>query len=124
MGYCGLKIAGHSLTDFKNRKAFSKSKKILNHQPIFNNVRIEQREASPKYSWFFRLKLFISIVGIFTIVLLISVYGMRLNYFLGQNNHVTSEGIDKLKQKENQEAAIMMFSSAQQYFNSSAFNHA
>ena len=89
MGYCGLKIAGHNATDFKHKKVFSKSKKILNHKRIFANVRIEQREQAPNYQWYNRIRITIVIVFIFTVIFLLSTYGSRINNMSFNNNQVS-----------------------------------
>ena len=124
MGYCGLKIVGHSETDFKHKKVFAKSQKILNHKPIFTNIRIEQREQTPNYLWYNRIRNTIVIVFIFTVITLLFSYGTRINNMSLHNDQVPSKIIDSYKTKEKQEAAIMLYNSAKLYYNSGALNYA
>lgn len=79
MGYCGIKITGHSETDFKHKKVFAKSQKMLSHKPIFTDVRIEQREQAPSYLWFKRMKIIIVFTFIATILLLTTAFSSKMN---------------------------------------------
>ena len=124
MGYTGGKISGHSRTDFKHKKVFSKSKRLLNNQPIFANVRIEQREETPTYFWFKKIKIVIAFAFLFTVLFLLSAYGTRLNNISIHESQVPKRILDIHDTKEKQEAAIMLYKSAKLYYKSGALDYA
>ncbi len=124
MGYCGLKIPGHTGTDFKHKKVFTESRKMLNNKSITTNAKVEQREKDPSYNWFLYLKITIAFVSICTILLLISFFVLRIDNLSIRKTHLSSEYLKSVENRENMEAAEMLYISATQYFNSGALDYA
>ena len=124
MGYCGIKIAEHSGTDFKNKKVYSNYNKLLNKKTTYTNVHIEQREQAPSFLWYNRVKLIIVITFFSIFLFLLSAYGTRLNNISIHKSQVSTRILESNTTKEKQAAAIMLYNSAKQYYSSGAINYA
>lgn len=123
MGYCGIKIAGHSETDFKHRKAFVTRKKVLDIETSYDNV----ANTSRTYNYDSKSAIKIRIVSL----ILISLF-LVVTYFAGKNLY--KAGIDphlsalqspkKNVSSEASHAALLMYDSAKTYYNSGSLNQA
>lgn len=122
MGYAGIKIPGHSGTDFKHKKVFKKSQKILNDQPIYSDVRIEHREPKPTYPWFLKIKILFTILFFFIIFIMLSGYASKISNLKIHKRKI--ESVPFLTTMEKHRAAVVMFSSAKNYYNTQQYQEA
>ncbi len=124
MGYCGLKIPGHTGTDFKHKKVFTKPKEILNHKRKITNVKIEPREQDRSHAWFLKFKVCISVLSIGIIFLLISFFASRINNVAIHRTHLSAVYLKSIEDNEKKEAAELMYNSAKLYYDSGSFDSA
>lgn len=124
MGYCGIKIPGHSGTDFKHKKVFKDSKTLLKHNAIIQNVRIESREAVPNYNIFHYIKIVTVISFAITILILIGFFVSRIGKLKIHKTYISSEYLMSKENEQKKEAAEMMYKSAKMYFDSGALDYA
>lgn len=124
MGYVGGKIPGHTGTQFKHKKVFSKIKKKLkfdgkSSKPIL--VKRETYEDDPI------AKAFRVIVGLISSVVLLSLLLIVL-WSIGNiklhRNQLSTSFLNEIEKKENKEAAIMLYNSAESYYNSGYYDAA
>lgn len=123
MGYCGLKISGHSETEFKNRTAFKTRKKVVDIENSSNTAVNSTRNYKYDYKKEFRLKLlslFIVTIGIALLYM-----GGKTIFRTGLDPHLAAlKSPKKDTESENIHAAYVMYQSANAYYNSGALNHA
>ena len=121
MGFAGIKIPGHSGTDFKNKKVYAKAEKLLNDQPIFIDVRLEQRESKPTYPWYSVLKKGFTFLILSTFILLLIDYSFYNEPPIPKKQ---KEIIPFLTSSEKHRAVVVMFNSAQYHYDAKEYDEA
>ena len=124
MGYCGIKIPGHSGTDFKHKKAYKESKQLLNAEQSFVDIRLEPRESYRTYSPLSLPMKIITIISILAVTALLSLFIYKSATVSIHKNSLSNEYLRSIELQQNIEAAEMLYNSAQLYFKSGALNEA
>jgi len=124
MGYCGIIIPGNTGTDFKHKKVFTHSKKLLNYKSKIANVRIESREEYKYNYWYSGFKIAIVVAFSIIVLLLISFMATRIDNTAINKTYLSSEYFKSIKAIEKKEAAVMLYNSAKLYFESGGLNYA
>lgn len=99
MGYCGIKIPGHTGTDFKHKKVFTPSKKLLSHKPKIENIRIVSREPKRSFISFGILKKTIGFLFIITLIIVISMLVYRIDDLSIHKDKITMHDIERINEQ-------------------------
>jgi len=124
MRYCGIKILGHSKTDFKHKTAFANRKRLLEPEMNFVDVKIESREKNPPYSWFTYLKISIGFSFICTILILTSFLALRIDNISIDKTYLSADLLNSTEISENIHAARLMYNSARLHLKAGNLDYA
>ena len=108
MGYCGIKIPGHTGTDFKHKKAFKKSIYNLKKEKRASDVRTVAREESKIIPWlkYLHFSIVLGFLSIFCVVTFLFI--MRI----GQTPHKNFFKSPTKKYTYDREAQRVLYGSA------------
>ncbi|MEM9545049.1 MAG: hypothetical protein AAGA77_03705 [Bacteroidota bacterium] len=124
MGYCGIKIPGHSGTDFKHKKVFKGSKKLLNEKQKFVDTRVESRD---KRHWDSRIIILIkltSALSILVLTALLFMFFMRSTTVSIHKSQLPSEYTQSIKDMEKERAGNVLYRSAQLHLEAGNLDYA
>jgi len=124
MGYCGMRIPGHTGTDFKHKKVFKGSKKLLNDQKTFVDVKIESREKHDFNLGISNFIKFSSVVFVIFLIGLFSIFLVRSVTVKIHKNRLSAEYLNSVEAQQNKEAADMLYHSAHLHYTAGNLDYA
>lgn len=121
MGYCGIKIPGHSETEFKHRTAFRRRKKVVDIENTCERAITSSRNYTYDYKKANRLRI-VSLIVICTLSITL-YFGSKNMFKIGLDPHLSAlQSPKKNTNPEKVNAAYVMYNSAKSYYNSGAWN--
>ena len=120
MGYCGIKIPGHTGTDFKHKKAFKKSIYNLKKEKRASDVKTVAREKTKSNPWLKYLHFTIAL-GFLAIFCIVTFF-----FFLriGQTPHKNFYTTSTKKYTYDREAQRVLYGSANLFYINELYDHA
>lgn len=124
MGFGGIRIAGHSGTDFKHKKAFKNQKKYIDDTRPMMDAKIESRDRSKKSYYDNTFKRIIAFSFCFVILCIIYAFVYKMGVVVYNTSYDQYKMSKELRRVEDLNAADMLYKSALLYYNSDHLDHA